>query len=66
MNMVWYPVIMICCWSGFTVYKIFQMFGTELKWLEGPRFILTDLIGFFNSIAYFINHLLFKKLQNLI
>jgi hypothetical protein len=66
MNMVAYPIIMIACWMGFTIYQLGRLCGFDVTWLDGPRFVMIDLIGFFNAIAYIINHLLFRKLQECI
>ena len=63
MNMIWYPVIMITCWLGFTIYEIGILSNYNMEWIKGPRFVLIDLIGFFNTIAYLSNHYLTKKLE---
>jgi hypothetical protein len=65
MNMIWYPVIMIMGWLGFTIYEIGKLSGHKMDWIRGPKFVLIDLIGFFNTIAYMSNHYLTKKLEEL-
>lgn len=65
-NMIAYPIIMLFCWSGNTIYAISSLCGNPIQFLFGTRFVMADCYGLLNSIAYVINTMIilkFKKTQ---
>lgn len=63
--MLLYPIIMLICYSGMTVYAIAKLCGSEIESLRGIRFIMADFLGLFNSIAYGYNAIIILRLQKM-
>ncbi|CAD8077785.1 unnamed protein product [Paramecium sonneborni] len=64
-NMLLYPIIMLICYSGMTVYAIAKLCNYEITQLRGSRFIMADCLGLCNSIVYGYNTLIILRLQKM-
>ncbi|CAK78008.1 unnamed protein product (macronuclear) [Paramecium tetraurelia] len=64
-NMLLYPIIMLICYSGMTVYAIGKLCNSEIVILRGLRFIMADCLGLCNSIAYGYNAIIILRLQKM-
>lgn len=50
-----FPIIMLVCWFPATIYSLSKLFTDNgLDWLDGPRFIMADMVGFLNAIVFYI------------
>ena len=46
---------MLICWFPATIYSLSKLFTDDgLDWLDGPRFIMADMVGFLNAIIFYI------------
>ncbi|CAD8066126.1 unnamed protein product [Paramecium primaurelia] len=64
-NMLLYPIIMLICYSGMTVYAIAKLCDQDIQVLRGIRFIMADCLGLCNSIAYGYNAIIILRLQKM-
>jgi hypothetical protein len=64
--MLAYPIIMLCCWSGMTIYAVAKLCDSEIHVLKGIRFIMADCLGLCNSIAYGVNALIIIRLRKIL
>ncbi|CAD8073838.1 unnamed protein product [Paramecium primaurelia] len=64
-NMLLYPIIMLICYSGMTIYAIAKLCDQEIQILRGIRFIMADCLGLCNSIAYSYNAIMILRLKKM-
>ncbi|CAD8078439.1 unnamed protein product [Paramecium sonneborni] len=64
-NMLFYPIIMLICYSGMTIYAVAKLCNNEITGLKGIRFVMAECLGLCNSIVYGYNAIIIMRLQKM-